>query len=84
MEGIKTIDEFSIHFWNENPDSTIEVVSKKTAKKIAIAFARYHVSLALAKASEGARVEIDDFESDYPPRIDKDSTLNAYPLSNIK
>ena len=81
MEGIKTIEEFSVHFWKENPDSTIETVSKKTAKKIAIAFARYHVSLALAEASEEAYVDMCD--PDYPD-ISKDSILNAYPLSNIK
>ena len=81
MEGIKTIDEFSNHFWNENPDSTIEVISKKTAKKMAIAFARYHVSLALSEITEKAMIETDDYGMRH---INENSILNAYPLSNIK
>ena len=81
MEKIKTIDEFSTEYWNETANSTIETVSKKTAKQMAIEFAKYHVELALTKASKEA--ETDMWDPDYPT-IDEGSILNAYPLSNIK
>ena len=53
-----------------------------TSTEMMIAFAKYHVELALKEASENAETSIIKYTDDY--EIDKDSILNAYPLSNIK
>jgi hypothetical protein len=53
MEDIKTIDQFCADCWG---DSTIETISKKTAKQIAIEFAKYHVELALQAAADKGQV----------------------------
>jgi hypothetical protein len=84
MEKIKTIEEFSADYLIDSQDSSIEKIRKKMAKKMAVDFARYHVGLALRQATEEAKLEVDDFDSEYPPRIDKGSISNAYSLSNIK
>ena len=76
MEKIKTIGDFIKEAKEESPFLDIPFV-----QRVAIEFAKYHVELALTKASKEA--EIDMWDPDCPT-VDEGSILNAYPLSNIK
>jgi hypothetical protein len=55
------------------------------AIKLAKEFAKLHVEAALKEASEQATASNKaKFKGDCNPQVDKDSILNAYPLTNIK
>jgi D-aminopeptidase len=55
--------------------------SEEDVKKAMIEFAKLHVEQALKAASENVIVHDDAFKE---AEVDKDSILNAYPLTNIK
>jgi hypothetical protein len=60
------------YFLSDNED-------KDLIKSALIEFAKIHVELALKKASENIKLLDDDWNTP-----DKQSILNAYPLTNIK
>lgn len=74
-EYLKKLDEESGTIWTEDDDEIC---------KAFIDFAKLHVEQALKTAYDN--VEINDFDEhrQYSPSVNKDSILNAYPLTNIK
>ena len=84
METIPTADDVYHSIKGEYPDHNSE--------KAMVEFAKLHVAAALKEASEKATTIIDNNSycgntgSEYDPEIivDKNSILNAYPLTNIK
>ena len=72
QDEIKTVDEF----WFENTGNKIN----QEEYSAVIEVIKYHVERALKEASEN--VIIDGHPLEY--ELDKNSILNAYPLSNIK
>ena len=74
MEKIPTAEEFVNQYDWEN--STLDIPS------VLIEFAKLHVQAALEAASENAETKPVIFTND--EEIDRDSILNAYPLTNIK
>lgn len=77
--NIPSAVEFLHNFPGEPNDDTIFLAMEE--------FAKAHVKAALAEASK--KVQLTDFASEFLQEgaydaIDKESILNAYPLSNIK
>ncbi len=62
------------------PSSPDIYASKQSVVESHIIFAKYHIELALKAASKN--VIIDGHKQEY--ELDKNSILNAYPLTNIK
>lgn len=67
----------------KSPISGIETYLKGNAKSAMIEFAKLHVEAALLAASEKGTLLYPDVMG-FPPIINPDSILNAYPLENIK
>jgi hypothetical protein len=92
MAEIPTAASFHQNYIEENyPDSRIDI------EEMMIEFAKMHVEAALKEASEKAKASlgkdwIRKEETIHPGqlvdaiiiKVDKDSILNSYPLSNIK
>jgi len=76
---IQTAEEFL----SKNIDYVLENDCKEDVKTAMIEFAKLHVEAALKNASEKSTV-IRDEEFYTISHVDKDSILNAYPLTNIK
>lgn len=74
MKTILTAEEFL----NENRD--IQSDFDYETVKVMIEFTKLHVQAALKEASENAKI----FSYVNMAELDKESILNAYPLTNIK
>ena len=59
-------------------------IATSNATLLAIEFAKLHVEACKKEIIE--KVEINDYDvhGQYSPDVDRDSILNAYPLTNIK
>ena len=80
MNKIPTAEEFM---------ESHNMSSSDNRKKILIEFAKLHVEAALKEASEkvtcSEETQYDEYDNAVLiAKIDKDSILNAYPLSNIR
>ena len=76
---IQTAEEFL----SKNIDYVLENDCKEDVKTAMIEFAKLHVEYALKNASEKSTV-IRDEEFYTISHVNKNSILNAYPLTNIK
>jgi hypothetical protein len=76
---IQTAEEFL----SKNIDYVLENDCKEDVKTAMIEFAKLHVESALKNASEKSTV-IRDEEFYTISHVNKNSILNAYPLTNIK
>lgn len=77
--NVITTDEAIGNIFNNYPQ-VVEPI-----KRSLIAFAKMHVNAALKAASEKATIiESDPMFGDIEVCVNKDSILNAYPLTNIK
>ena len=94
MENLPTAETFLII--NDDKDFRLSM-SGRNVSEMMIAFAKLHVEAALKEASEKAKASlgkdwIRKEETIHPGqlvdsitiRVNKDSILNSYPLSNIK
>lgn len=83
---METAEEFQLNKWKKTYGSDPMYLDELCESEIAeymIEFAKMHVEAALKLASENAENKwIKYTEHDY--EIDKNSILNAYPLTNIK
>jgi len=88
---MKTAKEFleeedSISYGNSEDNSV--AIDSKTVKKLMIKFAKQHVKAALKTASKKAEccadAIVDLGHTITEAYVEKDSILNAYPLTNIK
>lgn len=70
---IPTAEEFIIIYNSSNQKDSLMV-----------AFAKLHVRAALEAAYENVEINDYDEHKQYSSHVDKDSILNAYPLTNIK
>lgn len=78
MKNIPTAEEFRIH-------KTIEYAKVCVDEKIMIEFARLHVEAALKSAAEKAKITSRlTWSDEFVDEVDKQSILNAYPLTNVK
>jgi len=68
------------HYYDPNQEKM--VCFADDVQKIMIDFAKYHVKLALEKASDDVRV-VDESCWAADSYVDRDSILNSYPLENI-
>jgi hypothetical protein len=78
MGKILTAEEFLII--NDDKDFRLSM-SGRYVSEMMIAFAKVHVEAALKEASED--VELETY-GNFGNSVNKDSILNAYPLTNIK
>lgn len=83
MENIPTAEELALSIYQP-----IHMGCNEFAIKLAIQFAKLHVEAALKEASEKAKIHSEQIITlggrRYEESVDKDSILNAYPLTNIK
>ncbi len=88
MSKISTAEEILLKQGvTKSPISGLETYLKSNAKNAMIEFAKLHVEAALKEASENAFITnhnptLDDDR--FYKKTDKNSILNAYPLTNIK
>lgn len=80
MKNIPTAAEYvQLNF------DSIDEFDFESNRRNLIEFARIHVEAALKEASEKAELEYSHTEyGDDIMKVDKESILNAYPLTNIK
>ena len=84
IEQIPTADEFAENYdllYNEYQGCHIRL---DELSRFAIEFAQLHVTQALKAASEKAITQDNSWGLGVDTIVDKESILNAYPLTNIK
>jgi len=83
METIKTAEDFITGESNGyDNEQRIFYYTESKVRELLILYAKYHVDLALKESSEKA--DMIGYNKEYAHWIDRESILNAYPLSNIK
>ena len=63
-------------------DGIQSTITLKNVEKLMIEFAKLHVEAALQNAAQNAKHIHSAYDNDF--KIDKQSILDAYPLTNIK
>lgn len=84
MHKIPTAEEFMLNEY-ETDDVNKIVAEPQHVKWMMIEFAKLHVQPALKAAAENCRLKVpEDRDAHALFVIDRESILNAYPLTNVK